>query len=111
LALSLVYIWVRLRRGRLPSARWFFCAVAAAGPASVVALIAGWVVTEVGRQPWVVYHVMLTNQALTGARGIPVAYGTLALAYLLVGCGVVWVLRRLAAAPLEDIDEPQPQGG
>jgi cytochrome d ubiquinol oxidase subunit I len=96
LALSLVYIWVRLRRGRLPSARWFFCAVAAAG---------------VGRQPWVVYHVMLTNQALTGARGIPVAYGTLALAYLLVGCGVVWVLRRLAAAPLEDIDEPQPQGG
>jgi cytochrome bd ubiquinol oxidase subunit I len=108
-ALSLVYLWVRLRRGRLPLASWFYWAVAVAGPASVVALIAGWVVTEVGRQPWVVYHVMLTNQAVTGAKGIPVAYGTLALAYLVVGCGVVWVLRRLAAAPLEDLGSPQPQ--
>jgi cytochrome bd ubiquinol oxidase subunit I len=108
-ALSLVHLWVRLRRGRLPLARWFYWAVAVAGPASVVALIAGWVVTEVGRQPWVVYHVMLTNQAVTGAKGIPVAYGTLALAYLVVGCGVVWVLRRLAAVPLDVLGSPQPQ--
>ena len=39
-----------------------------AGPAALVALIAGWVTTEVGRQPWVVYNVMLTSQAVTGAR-------------------------------------------
>ena len=77
----------------------------------MVALIAGWVVTEVGRQPWVVYRVMLTDQAVTGAQGIPVAYGTLALAYLLVGCGVVWVLRRLARAPLEDLGEPTSRRG
>jgi cytochrome d ubiquinol oxidase subunit I len=111
LALSLVFVWVCLRRRRLPVARWFYGAVALAGPASVVALIAGWVVTEVGRQPWVVYDVMLTDQAVTGATGIPVAYGTLVLAYVLVGCGVVWVLRRLAAAPLEDVGEPQPRAG
>ncbi len=111
LALSLVFIWIRLRRGRLPRARWFYWAVALCGPASVVALVAGWVVTEVGRQPWVVYHVMLTDQAVTGAKGIPVAYATLAFAYVVVGCGVVWVLRRLAAAPLEDVGEPQPRAG
>ena len=76
------------------------------GPLSIVALIAGWVVTEVGRQPWVVYHVMSTAQAVTGAHGIPVGYATLAASYLVVGCGLVWVLRRLARAPLEGPAEP-----
>ncbi|HEY1778109.1 MAG TPA: cytochrome ubiquinol oxidase subunit I [Solirubrobacteraceae bacterium] len=108
LLLALVFLWIRLRRGRLPRASWFYLAVAFAGPASVVALIAGWVVTEVGRQPWVVYHVMGTNQAVTGAHGIPVAYATLALVYVAVALGVVWVLRRLAAAPLGDVGDPPP---
>jgi cytochrome d ubiquinol oxidase subunit I len=106
--LSLWFLWVRVRRRRLPDTRLFYCALALAGPLSVVALIAGWVVTEVGRQPWVVYHVMLTDQAVTGAKGIPVAYATLALAYVIVTCGVVWVLRRLAAAPLGDVGEQRP---
>jgi cytochrome d ubiquinol oxidase subunit I len=73
----------------------------AVAPLSVVALIAGWVVTEVGRQPWVVYHVMSTAAAVTGAHGIPVAYGALAASYLVVASGLAWVLRRLARAPLE----------
>ncbi|MGA3362098.1 MAG: cytochrome ubiquinol oxidase subunit I [Solirubrobacteraceae bacterium] len=108
--LSLWFLWVRVRRRRLPVQRMFYWALVLAGPLSVVALIAGWVVTEVGRQPWVVYHVMLTNQAVTGARGIPVAYATLAAAYVAVGCGVVWVLRRLAAAPLGDVGDPFSSG-
>jgi cytochrome d ubiquinol oxidase subunit I len=59
------------------------------------------VTTEVGRQPWVVYRVMPTADAVTGAPGIPVGYATLAVTYLLLACAVVWVLRRLARAPLE----------
>ena len=43
------------RRRRLPRSRWFYRAVVAAGPLSLVALIAGWITTEVGRQPWIVY--------------------------------------------------------
>jgi cytochrome d ubiquinol oxidase subunit I len=74
--------------------------VTVAGPASVIALLAGWVTTEVGRQPWVVYRVMRTSQAVTGASGIPVGYATLALVYLGVALAVVWILRRLARAPL-----------
>jgi cytochrome d ubiquinol oxidase subunit I len=108
LVIALVFLWVRARHRRLPRSAWFYRVVALAGPASVVALIAGWVVTEVGRQPWVVYHVMLTQQAVTGAGGIPVAYATLALVYVAVAAGVVWVLRRLAASPLERIGEPRP---
>jgi len=99
--LGVVFVAVRIRRRRLPESRWFYRALVAAGPLSVVALIAGWVTTEVGRQPWVVYRVMPTADAVTGAGGIPVGYTVLALTYLLVGIGLAWTLRRLAAAPLE----------
>jgi cytochrome d ubiquinol oxidase subunit I len=98
--LGVVFLAVRIRRRRLPESRWFYRALTLAGPLSVVALIAGWVTTEVGRQPWVVYEVMLTRQAVTGASGIPVGYATLVTVYLLLAAAVVWVLRRLARAPL-----------
>jgi cytochrome bd ubiquinol oxidase subunit I len=100
--LGVIYLLVRWRRRRLPTSFWFYRAVAAAGPLSVVALIAGWTVTEVGRQPWVVYHVMRTSQAVTGASGVPVGYATLALVYLGLVISVGWILRRLARAPLDE---------
>jgi cytochrome d ubiquinol oxidase subunit I len=99
--LGVIYLFVRIRRKRLPESVWFYRALALAGPASVMALIAGWVTTEVGRQPWVVYKVMLTNEAVTGAGGIPVGYVTLVLVYAGVGIGVVWILRRLARMPMD----------
>ena len=109
--LGVVFLFVRLRWKRLPESRWFYRAVAVAGPASVVALIAGWVTTEVGRQPWVVYRVMRTSAAVTGAGGIPVGYAALATIYALVGVGVWWILRRLAATPLGGAREaPAPEG-
>jgi cytochrome d ubiquinol oxidase subunit I len=99
--LGIVFVALRIRTRRLPSSTWFYGAVALAGPASVVALIAGWVTTEVGRQPWVVYRVMLTSQAVTGAGGLPVGYGALVVTYIGVAAGAAWILRRLARAPLE----------
>jgi len=99
--LGVVFVAVRIRWRRLPESRWFYRALVAAGPLSVVALIAGWVTTEVGRQPWVVYRVMPTADAVTGAGGIPVGYTVLALTYVIVGTGAAWMLCRLARAPLE----------
>jgi cytochrome d ubiquinol oxidase subunit I len=98
--LGVVFLASSTKRRRLPGSAWFYRAVTVAGPASVIALLAGWVTTEVGRQPWVVYRVMRTSQAVTGASGIPVGYATLALVYLGVALAVVWILRRLARAPL-----------
>jgi cytochrome d ubiquinol oxidase subunit I len=98
--LGAIVLYFRVRRRRLPEWRWFYYGLAAAGPLSVVALICGWIVTEVGRQPWVVYRVMRTSEAVTNAGGIPVGYATLWIVYLAVGAGVVWILRRLARAPM-----------
>jgi cytochrome d ubiquinol oxidase subunit I len=100
-SVSAVYLFVWLRRRRLPRSPWFYRAVVAAGPLSVVALIAGWVTTEVGRQPWVVYGHMRTEAAVTGASGIPIGYATLVVVYAGLLVAVAWILRRLAQAPLD----------
>jgi cytochrome bd ubiquinol oxidase subunit I len=95
-----LFLFVRFRRRRLPTSRLFYAALLLAGPLSVVALIAGWITTEVGRQPWIVYGVMHTSQAVTGAKGIPVGYGALVLVYLVLAGIVVWLLRRFSRVPL-----------
>jgi cytochrome bd ubiquinol oxidase subunit I len=99
--LAVVYLGTWLRHRRLPRSAWFYRAIVAAGPLSLVALIAGWVTTEVGRQPWVVYKVMRTSEAVTGASGIPVGYATLALVYVGLVLAVAWILRRLSRVPIE----------
>jgi cytochrome d ubiquinol oxidase subunit I len=101
--LAVVVLWVRWRRRRLPASPWLMRALVAAGPLSVLALLSGWVTTEVGRQPWIVYRVMRTEAAVTGANGIPVGYATLALVYLALAGAVWWILRRLARAPLGEV--------
>jgi cytochrome d ubiquinol oxidase subunit I len=80
--------------------RWFYRLSVIAGPLAYIALIGGWVTTEVGRQPWVVYGVMRTQDAVTGASGIPVGYAALALIYAALIGGTLWVLWRLGRSPL-----------
>jgi cytochrome d ubiquinol oxidase subunit I len=99
--LAVLYVGTWLRHRRLPRSTWFYRALVAAGPLALVALISGWVTTEVGRQPWVVYNVMRTEDAVTGANGIPIGYATLALVYLGLCVAVAWILRRLSRVPLD----------
>ena len=100
LAAWFLFMWFRLKR--LPETKWFYRAVAVAGPASVVALIAGWVTTEVGRQPWVVYGVMRTEEAVTGADGIVFGYGALVAVYVFLAAVTFWVVRKIARTPFDD---------
>ncbi|MGH2712953.1 MAG: cytochrome ubiquinol oxidase subunit I, partial [Thermoleophilaceae bacterium] len=98
-ALGAWFVWSWWRRGRLPRSPWFHRALVAAGPLSVVALIAGWVTTEVGRQPWVVYEVMRTEEAVTGAGGIPVGFASLGVVYAGLAVIAFVMLRRLGRKP------------
>jgi cytochrome d ubiquinol oxidase subunit I len=97
--LGVVFFATWLRRHRLPRSPWFYRAVMAAGPLSFVALVAGWITTEVGRQPWIVYKVMRTSQAVTSANGLEIGYVVLIAVYVSLGVGVVWLLRRLTRRP------------
>jgi cytochrome bd ubiquinol oxidase subunit I len=106
--LGLWFLWFRIRRGCLPTTKWFYRAVVAAGPLSLVALISGWIVTEVGRQPWIVYEQMRVEDAVTGAEGIPIGYATLVVVYIGLASLAFYMLRRLARQGPEPIDEKGP---
>jgi cytochrome d ubiquinol oxidase subunit I len=85
--------WVRRRD--LPRSRWFLRCAAGAGVAAILCLECGWVVTEVGRQPWTVVGFLLTPDAVTTSGNVwPFFVGTLAI-YVGVGCGAVRVLRAM----------------
>jgi cytochrome d ubiquinol oxidase subunit I len=103
--LGLWFLWARWRRGALPGSPWFYRLVVLAGPASLVALVAGWIVTEVGRQPWIVYELMRVEEAVTGAEGIPVGYATLVVVYIGLAAAALYMLRRLARQPPELEDD------
>lgn len=96
--------WAAWRHGRLPESRAFLTAVAAAGPLAVIALQAGWVVTEVGRQPWIVQGVMRTASAVTDAPGILWLLATTSAIYAVLTVTTVVVLRILAIVPLQEAE-------
>jgi len=91
---------VRWRRGRLPRSRIFFALSALAGVGAPVALEAGWITTEVGRQPWIVWGRMRSAEAVTSVPNLVVGLVVVALVYLALTAAVVFVLRRIARAPL-----------
>jgi len=84
------------RRRDLPKSRWFLRASALAGAASILALECGWIVTEVGRQPWIVYNILRTKDAVTTAGGVPVMFAAILVLYAVVGTVAVVVLRGMA---------------
>jgi cytochrome bd ubiquinol oxidase subunit I len=94
LGLWLGFAWWRKRD--IPRTKWFLRATALSGVAAVVALECGWIVTEVGRQPWVVYNVMRTKDAVTGASGVWVTFSIVLVLYTVLGAATVVTLRVMA---------------
>lgn len=97
LVLSAWQGWYWRFHHRVLATRWFLVPVAVSGLAAVLALELGWIVTEVGRQPWVVYGILRTDDAATTASGVPVTLAvTVALYLVLTGVclGVPWLMSR-----------------
>ena len=95
--LALVGVWVgilALRRRDLCAEPWLLRALALAAPMGFVAIEAGWTVTEVGRQPWIVYGVLRTADAVTPMPGLIVPFLGFTLLYCFLGVIVVWLLYR-----------------
>src|SRR5262245_35452186 len=117
-ALFLLAVWFAIswwRRRDLPATRWFLRISAIAGAAAVVAVWCGWIVTEVGRQPWVVNGYMRTADAVTPAKGIWWVFGVTMALYAALAIIAITVLRALSrrwseGAPETEIPYGPPPG-
>ena len=106
-------LWLR-RGGRLYEQRLFLRCATLMGPAGLVAVLAGWITTEVGRQPWVVYGVLRTADAVSphGLGPLALSLGLFVLSYLFVfGVGIAYVLRLVRKGPQAFDVQGAPQGG
>ena len=82
------------RRRSLPLERWYLWMVIVGGPLGLIAIQAGWIVTEVGRQPWVIYGIMRTKDAVTPMPGLVVPFLMFSLLYFVLGIVVIALLKR-----------------
>ena len=98
-ALSLLALWFVIawwRKRDLPKSPWFLRAAVVAAPLALLAMEAGWITTEVGRQPWVVYGTLRTADAVTRVRGIWGSFAIVVAIYAAVGTALVLVLRAMS---------------
>ncbi len=98
-ALLLLGLWfgfVWWRKRDIPRTPWFLRAVAVSGVGAILALWFGWIVTEVGRQPWIVQGYMRTEEAVTEADGLWFAFGGVLILYAGLGTGAILVLRAMS---------------
>jgi cytochrome d ubiquinol oxidase subunit I len=104
--------WTGWRRRRWPRPRLFWALGAVSGLAAVVAMECGWVVTEVGRQPWVVYGLQTTTQAATPNGGVLASLSIVIVVYGVIGAATIAILRMLSRRwRRDDLDDaPVPYG-
>jgi cytochrome d ubiquinol oxidase subunit I len=94
LALAVWSGWIWWRSRPLAGHPRLLCALVAAGPLGFVAIETGWIVTEVGRQPWIIYGVMRTENAVTPMPGIVAPFVVFTALYIFLAFIVVFLLRR-----------------
>ncbi len=111
LVLGLWSVWCRWR-GRLYDAPLFLRFALAMGPSGLIAILAGWYTTEIGRQPWIIYGVMRTADAVSDHSALTLS--TMLIAFIVLyfavfGAGIRYMLRLVAKGP--DEGEPEPGEG
>jgi cytochrome d ubiquinol oxidase subunit I len=100
-AIGMISLWLRFRH-RLYDARWFHYIAVVMGPAGFLALLAGWVTTEVGRQPYTVYGYLRTTDSVSpiGLPGVASSLIAFIIVYFMVfGSGVFFILRLMSHPP------------
>jgi cytochrome d ubiquinol oxidase subunit I len=85
-------LWILFRRGDIAASRLRLKAIALCAPLGFLAIEAGWTVTEVGRQPWIIHGVMKTSDAVTPMPGLVWTFTGFTLLYLLLGAVVAWMM-------------------
>jgi cytochrome bd ubiquinol oxidase subunit I len=86
---------LRWKKKSIVESRWYLRSLIFAGPLGVIAVETGWTVTEVGRQPWIIYGVMKTAEAVTPMPGLIIPFITFTLIYIFLGFVVIWLLTQM----------------
>jgi cytochrome d ubiquinol oxidase subunit I len=86
--------WLTWRRPPLINHKPFLKALVLVSPLGFVALEAGWMVTELGRQPWIIYHLMRTRDAVTSMPNVTITFLVMTVLYVILGVIVVWLLSK-----------------
>jgi cytochrome d ubiquinol oxidase subunit I len=94
LAVAVWVLWRWWRTRRLPDNKWLLRVLVVCSPFGFIAVETGWFVTELGRQPWIIYGVMRTKDAVTPISGLVVPFTTFTIVYLLLAVIVIFLLRR-----------------
>ena len=94
LAIAALVAWIWWRTRRLPDNKWLLRGLVCCAPLGFIAVETGWFVTELGRQPWIIYGFMRTRDAVTPMPGLVVPFTTFTLVYLLLAVIVIFLLRR-----------------
>ncbi|WP_236975571.1 cytochrome ubiquinol oxidase subunit I [Membranihabitans maritimus] len=92
--IGVVYFWKRWKGKSILDYKWGLWTIVLAMPIGFVALEAGWIVTEVGRQPWIIYGIMKTKDALTSMPGIQYSLLTVMVVYTFLTSVIIWLMRR-----------------
>ncbi|MFO0608009.1 MAG: cytochrome ubiquinol oxidase subunit I [Polyangiales bacterium] len=101
-AVALAALYLHARRGGVDAHPRMLKALVLASPLGFVALEAGWVVSEVGRQPWAIYGMLRTADAVTPRPDVAVTFWGFSALYAGLGAALVALLLRLARTPVED---------
>jgi cytochrome d ubiquinol oxidase subunit I len=103
IGVSLVAAWLAWKRGPLTESLHFLQLLVLCSPLGFVALEAGWTVTEVGRQPWIIYHIMRTSDAVTTMPALTITLVLFTGLYLVLAAIVVWLMTsHVIASPNEE---------
>ncbi|HEY8769131.1 MAG TPA: cytochrome ubiquinol oxidase subunit I, partial [Thermoleophilaceae bacterium] len=94
------------RKGPGHEDRLTLLALAGAGPAAFLANELGWLVSEFGRQPWIVYGVFRTSNAITTASGLGATFTAFTLLYVGLSAVTVWGVRRVSTGGPENLSTP-----
>lgn len=100
MVMMMLVLWAawRWKQGRLYEDRLLLRALALGAPLGFLAIEAGWVVTEVGRQPWIIYGIMRTSEAVTPMPGIAIPFVMFTVLYGVLALVVVWTISRHISA-------------
>jgi cytochrome d ubiquinol oxidase subunit I len=100
--------WLSWKRHSLSNHALFLKALVLVSPLGFVALEAGWMVTELGRQPWTIYHLMRTRDAVTSMPNVTITFLVMTAVYVVLGIIVVWLLSRhvIAVPETKQLERP-----